>query len=140
MSTITKSIESLRIYQASRSLEDAVYELVKSLPTTEFYDLGNDLRRSSAAVSHYLTECHRRYSYGIKLEALHLARVETETLKTLLAEYATRGYGDTEQLQESCTGVIKQAWGLIKYLKQRQAEHRSAIQIKASDELVAARQ
>lgn len=139
MSTTSKSIKGLRIYQSSRTLEDAVYELVKHLPAREFYGLGNDLRRSSAAVSHYLTECHRRYSYGIKLEALHLARVEAETLKSLLAQHASQGYGETERLQESCTAVIKQSWGLIKYLKQRQTEHHAAAQIKASDELVAAR-
>lgn len=140
MPTASKSIESLRVYQASRSLEDAVYEIVKRLPTKEFYGLGNDLRRSSAAVSHYLTECHRRYSYGIKLEALHLARVEAETLKTLLAEHASQGYGATDRLQENCTSIIKQIWGLIKYLKQRQTEQQHVARVKASDELVAARQ
>jgi four helix bundle protein len=139
MSTASKSIESLRIYQTSRSLEDAIYELVKQLPPDQFYGLGNDLRRSSAAVSHYITECHRRFSYGVKLEALHLARVEAETLKTLLAEYESQGYGPTSQLQNSCIGVIKQCWGLIKYLKQRQSEHRNAARIRATDELVAAR-
>jgi len=135
----TKSIASLRIYQASRTTEDAVYELVKGLPDTEFYRLGNDLRRSSAAVSHYLTECHRRYSYSIKLEALHLARTEAEVLKKLLADHEALGYGPTGKLQDACTGIIKQSWGLIKYIKQRQNERQATARAKASDELVAAR-
>jgi four helix bundle protein len=134
-----KSIEGLRIYQASRKLEDAVYELVKSLPRSEFYGLGNDLRRSSAAVSHYLTECHRRYSYSIKLEALHLARTEAETLKGLLAGCESAGHGPTGELRDGCTGIIKQSWGLIKYLKHHQAERQAASHVRASDELVAAR-
>jgi four helix bundle protein len=139
MSHHTKSIESLRIYQASRNLEDAVYELVKTLPRTEFYGLGDGLRRSSAAISHYISECHRRYSYGIKLETLHLARNEATTLKELLADYQAQGYGDTDQLQQACVGIIKQSWGLIKYMKQRQAERQVEAQAWASDQLVAAR-
>jgi four helix bundle protein len=139
MSHYTKSIESLRIYQTSRDLEDAVYELVKQLPREEFYGLGNELRRSSAAVSHYITECHRRYSHNLKLEALHLTRLEADTLHKLLADYQSRGYGDARKLQESCIGIIKQSWGLIRYMKQRQAEQQAEAQARASDELVAAR-
>ena len=133
------SIKRLRVYQTSRQLEDAVYELVKALPEVEFYALGNDLRRSSAAISHYLTECHRNFSYHIKLEALHLARVETETLQKLLAAHETKGYGQTKQLTNDYTSVIKQCWGLIKYFKRRQAERHTTAAIRASDELVAAR-
>ena len=134
-----RSIEGLRIYKASRELEDSTYELVKKLPEKEFYKLGNDLRRSSAAVSHYLAECHRRYSYGVKLEALHLARTEADTLKALLADHEAQGYGNTSKLQEDCTGLIKQSWGLIKYIKQRQAERQTLARTRAADELVAAR-
>jgi len=139
MSNHIKSIESLRVYQASRKLEDAVYELVKELPEAEFYGLGNDLRRSSAAISHYITECHRRYSYSIKLETLHLTRREADTLQQLLAEHTARGYGDTKKLQEACTAIVKQTWGLIKYMKGRQAEHQLQVRANASDQLVAAR-
>lgn len=135
----SKSIEGLRIYQSSRALEDSVYELVKKLPANQFYRLGNDLRRSSAGISHYITECHRRYSYSVKLETLHLARMEAETLKKLLADYEAQGYGPTAKLQDGCTGIIKQSWGLIKYIKQRQSERQAEARTKASDELVAAR-
>ncbi len=135
----TKSIENLKIYQSSRKLEDAVYELVQQLPEEQFYKLGDQLRRSSAAVSHYITEAHRRYSYGFKLEALHLARTEAEELRKHLASYTEQGYGATDQLSEECVTVIKLSWGLIKYFKQRQSERRSTAQIHATDEMVAAR-
>jgi four helix bundle protein len=133
------SIEGLRIYQASRALEDHIYELVKTLPQEEFYRLGNDLRRSSAAVSHYITESHQRYSYSLRLEALHLARSEAEYLKALLIQCAKQQYAETTSLQDGCNGVIKQAWGLISYLKQRQQERQTAMRISAADDLVAAR-
>jgi four helix bundle protein len=133
------AIEKLRIYQSSRQLEDQVYELVKSLPPAEFYGLGDSLRRTSAAISHYLHEGHRRYSYQLKLEALHLARTEAERLKEHLNEYSQRGFGDTATLQNNCITVTKQAWGLIKYFKRCQAERQSAVRINAADALVAAR-
>jgi len=135
----TKSIEGLRIYQASRLLEDTVYELVKELPASEFYRLGNDLRRSSAAISHYIAECHRRYSYNVKLEALHLARSEAERLSQLLGDYEARGFGPTVGLQEKCEGIVKQSWGLIRYMKNRQRERQAEVRIQTSDQLVAAR-
>ena len=139
MAEVTTSIERMRIYQSSRALEDAVYELVRTLPTSEFYRLGNDLRRSSAAVSHYITECHRRYSYSVKLEALHLARTEAESLKQLLIDYEAQGFGKTTSLQNQCVGITKQSWGLIKYLKARQTEQRISARAQAADELVASR-
>lgn len=139
MSSTTKSIEGLRIYQASRGIEDAVYELVKRLPASEFYAPGNDLRRSSAAISHYVAECHRRYSYSVKLEALHLARTEAETLRGLLLEHEQRGYGKTGELSANCTTIVKQSWGMIKYVTSKQAERQEQIRISSSDQLVAAR-
>lgn len=135
----TKSIENLKIYQTSRKLEDAVYALVQQLPEDEFYKLGDQLRRSSAAISHYITEAHRRYSYGFKLEALHLARTEAEELQKHLAAYTEKGYGKTDELTEECVTVIKLSWGLIKYFKQRQSERRANAQVRAADEMMAAR-
>lgn len=65
--TNQSSIEHLRIYQLARSLEDKLYEYAKTLPGEQFYPLGNDLRRSSAAAAHYIAETHRRYSYTVKM-------------------------------------------------------------------------
>jgi four helix bundle protein len=126
-----KSISGLRIYHA-------VYDLVKGLPEKEFYNLGNDLRRTSAAISHYISEAHKRYGYGIKIESLHLARHEADELRNHLSAYSKK-YGDTAKLQEDCVAVAKQSWGLIKYFQQRQAERQASASAHASDELVAAR-
>jgi four helix bundle protein len=139
MATSSTSIEDLRVYKASRKLEDEVYDLVRTLPQEEFYRLGNALRRSSAAVSHYITEAHRRHSYGFKLEALHLARVETEQLQQFLVECSQRNYADTKTLQNSAIGVTKQLWGLIKYFRGRQAGRSAMFDVSSVDDLVTAR-
>jgi four helix bundle protein len=139
MSQQGTSIEGLRIYQASRALEDSVYELAKKLPPEEFYKLANDMRRSSAAIAHYISESHKRYSYSAKLEHLHLARLEIDRLKQHLNDHQERGFGDTKRLRDACTGIHKQAWGLVRYFKQRRDASRSATRINATDALVAAR-
>ncbi len=115
--TNNNSIEHLRIYQLARSLEDRLYVLAKALPDNQFYPLGNDLRRSSAAVAHYIAETHKRYSYTVKLECLHAARTATEETIRHLESYKAAERNNIPELIEDYTTLIKQSWGLIKYLR-----------------------
>lgn len=132
-------IEHLRIYQLARSLEDGLYELAKALPAEEFFPLGNDLRRGSAAVAHHIAESHRRYSYTVKLEELHAARTAAEATIAALERYEATGHGKANEYRDDYTALIKQSWGLIKWLKARQTEQQTKAQAQAADELVAAR-
>lgn len=132
-------IENLRVYQQARQLEDKVHKLVEALPQQEYYLLGNDLRRASAACAHFIAEAHERYSYSLKTESFHEARRQAEDMVGYLIQYQDRKFGDTKQLVEEYTGVIKQSWGLIKWLKGRQQQNQVKAAIKAADELVAAR-
>jgi four helix bundle protein len=132
------SIADLRIYQLALSLEEKVYKLVAGLPPKQF-DLGNDLRRASAGVAHHIFDSHRRYSYAVKMEALHQARQEAETAIKRLADFQQAGFGQVGSLCEEYTTLIKQSWGLIKWLKNKQADKAAASSTQAADELVAAR-
>lgn len=132
------SIADLRVYQLALSLEERVYKLAAGLPAKQF-DLGNDLRRASAGVAHYIFDAHRRYSYAVKTESLRQAVYSAEQAIKLLADYQEAGFGQTGELCQEFTDVIKQSWGLIKWLKQRQAEKAAAASAQAADELVAAR-
>jgi four helix bundle protein len=114
---MAESIEQLNIYKHARRLEDEVYELVKTFPADQLYKLGNDLRRSSAAVSHHIMECHRLYSYRLKLDELSAMRREAEATQGHLER--TRDLGATDDLVEGYTNVIKQSWSLTKWLKER---------------------
>ena len=137
--TESKSLKDLRIYRLSRELEEEVYNLARSLPESEFFGLGDGLRRSVAAVPHYIAESHDRYSYRLKLECLYLARTALDKLRGQLEDYSARGFGETKKLQNSCTGLTKQTWALIRYLKQQQTERQTASRVRSVDELVAAR-
>jgi four helix bundle protein len=133
---MAESIEQLRIYKSARELEDQVYELVKGFPAEQFYGLANDLRRSSAAVSHHIMGAHRLYSYRLKLDELSAMRREAEATQKHLE--AARDFGATDELISEYTNVIKQSWGLSKWLKAKLEERQEKAEIAAKDEMVQA--
>lgn len=137
---MAESIEQLRIYKSARAAEDQVYELVKQFPADQFYGLGNDLRRSSAAVSHHIMGAHRLYSYRLKLDELAAMRREAEVTQKHLESARDFGAGDDHISQY--TVIIKQSWGLTKWLKAKlaeKAEKAEKASITAADEAVEAR-
>ncbi len=133
---MAESVEQLRIYKSARGLEDQVYELVRSFPADQFYGIGNDLRRSSAAVAHHIMEAHRLFSYRMKLDALAAARREAETTQRHLE--AARELGATDEMVSEYTGVIKQSWGLSKWLKAKMDERQAKAEVTAKEQLAAA--
>lgn len=132
---MAESIEKLRVYQLAVELEDQVINLVRQLPAGQRYPLGNDVRRASAAVSHHINQAHQRYAYQLKQQELACAREEAERARALLAQIG----GNTVKLEEGYASIIKQSWGLSKWLKARQAERQVKAAVQATDELVAAR-
>jgi four helix bundle protein len=133
---MSQSIEDLRIYKQARELEDQIYELVKSLPKDQFYALGNDLRRSSAGVSHHIMNTHQYFSYTLKLDELAAARRQAEI--TLHHLESAKLYGDQTELVNGYTSVIKQAWGLSKWLSAKLKEKQQKTEVSAKEALAAA--
>lgn len=133
---MAESVEQLRIYKTARELEDQVYELVKTFPIDQYYGLGNDLRRSSAAVAHHIMESHRLFSYRLKLDALASARREAEITQRNLE--SARDLGASDELTSAYTGVIKQSWGLSKWLKTKLEERREKAAVAAKEQMAAA--
>lgn len=133
---MAEPIQNLRIYTTARELEDQVYELVKQFPAELFYGLGNNLRRSSAAVSHHVMGAHRLFSYRLKLDELAAMRREAEITQKYLED--AKAYGASDELLQAYTSVIKQSWGLSKWLKTKLDEKQQAVEIDAKDQLVAA--
>lgn len=129
------SVADLRIYQLALELEEKVYKLAKGLGTERF-DVGNRLRRAGAGTPHYIFEFSRRYAYRSKIDALHDARAQAEEAIKILEDL---GGKETKQLIEDYTILVKQTWGLIKYLRQKLAETQTATGAKAVDKLVTAR-
>jgi four helix bundle protein len=130
-SVMAESIEQLRIYKSARALEDKIYELVKRLPADQFYGLGNDLRRSSAGVSHYIMSAHRLYSYRLKLDELTAMRREAEIAQNKLE--IAREFGVTDEMISEYTIIIKQSWNLSKWIRIKLQEKQQATEAAAKD-------
>ena len=126
------SIEQLRIYKSARAIEDKVYELVKRLPSDQFYGLGNDLRRSSAGVSHYIMNAHKLYSYRLKLDELTAMRREAEIAQSKLEE--AREFGVTDELISEYTSIIKQSWSLSKWIRTKLQEKQQMIEVSGKEQ------
>jgi four helix bundle protein len=133
---MSESIEQLRVYKTARGAEDKIYELVKTFPAEQFYGLGNDLRRSSAAVSHYLMETHRLFSYRLKLDSLAGARREAEAAQKQLE--AARELGADDALISDYTAIIKQTWGLTKWIKTKMDEKQEKAEVAAKEAMAQA--
>jgi four helix bundle protein len=133
---MAESIEQLRIYKSARALEDQVYELVKQFPAEQFYGLGNDLRRSSAGVAHHIMEAHRLFSYRLKLDSLTAMRREAESTQRHLEQ--VQDFGPTDELIAEYTGIIKQSWGLTKWLKAKLEEKQEKAEIAAKEQMASA--
>ena len=134
---MAESIQQLRIYATARSLEDEVYQLIKSFPADQFYGLANDLHRASSAVAHHISAAHKLFSYRLKMDELAAARHEAEITQKLLID--AKQYGAVDLMIEEYTGIIKQSWGLTKWLKERLDSKQAQADANAKDELVAAR-
>lgn len=130
---MAESIEQLRIYKSARTTEDRIYELVKQFPADQYYALGNDLRRSSAAVSHHIMEAHRLFSYHLKLDELTQMRREAELTQKYLDK--SRAIGATEELILEYTSLIKQSWALSRWLRTRLIEKREKAEIIAKEQM-----
>jgi four helix bundle protein len=130
---MAESIEQLRIYKTARALEDQVYELVKQFPAEQYYGISNDLRRSSAAVAHHIMGAHRLYSYRLKLDELSATRRECEVTQKHLEN--AREFGATDDLISEYTGVIKQSWGLTKWINAKLDEREEKAVVAAKEEM-----
>jgi four helix bundle protein len=133
------SVEQLKVYVLAHQLEGKIFDLVRMMPAENFYPLGNSLWRSATATAHYIAEAHERFSYTIKIQSLQYGRIAAEETIKQLEEFEQQFGAETKPLVDEFTAVIKQCWGLIKYLQGKQREKAESYNAKTADELVEAR-
>ena len=77
--------KQLRVWQESMDLVVIIYELVKRLPKSELYGLGDQLRRAVISIPSNIAEGQRRNSYKdfvrfINISLGSMSEVETQLL------------------------------------------------------------
>jgi len=65
-----KSFTDLPIWIISVSLIEQIYKITENFPKSEFYNLTNQLRRSSVSVAGNIAESWGRYFYADKVRFL----------------------------------------------------------------------
>src|SRR6188474_626092 len=94
-----KSHRDLIVYQKSRILARAIFELTKSFPKEEMYSLTDQIRRSSRSVGAQIAEAwaKRRYEKHFVSKLTDADGEQMETQHWLIAAFDS-GYISCEQL------------------------------------------
>lgn len=101
------SFKDLAVYQKSRSVSDAIFEMTRSFPREERYALTDQIRRSSRSIGAQIAESwgKRRYEkhFVSKLSDADAEQYETQHW---LDEALRRGYVTPEQADEVLQGLL----------------------------------
>ena len=111
------SFRELKVYQASRVLSKAIFDLSRTFPKEEIYSLTDQVRRSSRSVGAQIAEAWAKRKYQ-KHFMSKLTDADAETFETqhwIEIAHDCRYLSDLqkEQLLEKCTGVGKMLNSMI---------------------------
>lgn len=111
---------NLKVWQNAIDLVPTVYEVVKRLPKTETYALGDQLRRATVSVPANIAEGQARQHSKEFLQHLSIAKGSLAEVHTLLIVAEKLGYLTGEELKRlegHLTEVARPLHGLMKHLR-----------------------
>lgn len=79
-----QSYKDLKVWQKSITLVEEIYNLTKSFPKTEAYDLTSQIRRCSVSIPSNIAEGYKRRSLGEYIQFLRMADASAAELETQL--------------------------------------------------------
>lgn len=114
------SFEGLEVYQAARNLVKEVYLLQSKFPKTEFFALGDQVRRSASSVTSNIAEGSGRSSNKEKVHFIEIAYGSLMEAFSQLQTAQDLGYiteGDIDSIRPLFISVAKMLSGLNGYFK-----------------------
>ena len=93
-----RSFRDLIVWQRSRELSRAVYQLTASFPREELYGLTSQLRRAAVSIMSNIAEGHGRGTRAQLVHFLCIARGSSFEVQSQLILAADLGYGNAEQI------------------------------------------
>lgn len=121
-------LDNLKVYKLSVRLEVFLHKVLKEkFPLEEKYRSIDQLSRSSSSVSNNIAESYGKYSYGVKINHLYIARGEAEETRSGVQRANKKGFISekiTEFTIDKYTELIKAINGYINFLKSRQNKNR----------------
>ena len=120
-----QTFEELVVYKTAREFRKTIYNLVKSLPEDEKYNLVSQMRRAATSLTNNIAEGHGRYHYQENIQFCRQARGSLSELIDDINICLDEKYGlpeHLESLKEKAYRVNKQLNGYVAYLKKRKQE------------------
>ena len=118
-----RGVEDLECYRLALLMLKQAYGLAKRLPTTERYNLADQMRRSATSATLNIAEGYGRYHYLDSLRFFYIARGSLmETLSAFVA-CETIGYfqpGELDSLRQLAHSALRSLNGYIRYLRRQQ--------------------
>lgn len=118
-----QGLEDLKIYKLAVRLEIFVYKVLKKFPPEEKYRSVDNIKRSSSSVPNNIAEAYGKFSFGVKINHLYIARGEAEETKSGIERAYRKGFISKEISDFTCekyTELIKGINGYINFLKNKQ--------------------
>ncbi len=112
--------EDLKVWQASRLISIAVFEMAKNEKLSKDYSLKDQINRSAGSIMDNIAEGFERGGKKEFVQFLYIAKGSSGELRSQIYRANDRGYitnGESEKLLKSVEEVSKQLMGFIQYLK-----------------------
>ena len=119
-----RSFEDLDVYKAARDLRRRFYQVAKSLPESEKFNLNLQIRRAAVSLTNNLAEGHGRFHYTDNIRFVLISRGSLEELMDDLNVCEDEGYATPSQLaplRADCASLMRQLNGYIRYLRESKA-------------------
>jgi len=121
-------LDNLKVYKLSVRLEVFLHKVLKEkFPPEEKYRSVDQLSRSSSSTFNNIAESYGKYSYGVKINHLYIARGEAEETRSGVQRANKKGFISekiTEFTIDKYAELIKAINGYINFLKSRQNKNR----------------
>jgi four helix bundle protein len=116
----------IEAWKLARKLRNAVYSIVKDLPTEERYDLASQLRRVAISCTANIAEGYGRFHFQENVQFCRISRgsmyeIQDHLITCLDNEYIAKD--KYESIWDFSKNAIRVLDGYIRYLKKQQSRN-----------------
>lgn len=118
--TMVKRFEDLKVWQASRLISIAVFEITKNEKLSKDYSLKDQMNRSAGSIMDNIAEGFERGGKKEFIQFLYIAKGSSGELRSQIYRVKDRDFitnDEFEKLLNNVEEVSKQLMGFIQYLK-----------------------
>jgi four helix bundle protein len=119
-----KTFEDLELYKTAREFRKAIYNLIKSLPDEEKFNLVSQMRRAATSLTNNIAEGNGRYHYQESIQFCRQARGSLAELIDDINICIDQKYFPEKkmnELKQKAHEINKLLNGFIAYLKRSKA-------------------